>query len=96
MVGDFDGNEYDDLLCHDTSTGLTSIRYSRPRPFQDVQWSTDRNWCVGGGKKVYTGDFNGDGKTDLCCHTTSSGRKGYAFATYDGRFNGELLILFDF
>ena len=51
---------------------------------------------MGDGKKVYTGDFNGDGKTDLCCHTVRSGRKDYAFATYDGTFNGELLFLFDF
>lgn len=51
---------------------------------------------MGDGKKVYTGDFNGDEKTDLCCYTVSSGRKDYAFATYDGTFNGELLFLSDF
>ncbi|MCA9701286.1 MAG: hypothetical protein KC431_27435, partial [Myxococcales bacterium] len=35
----------------------------------------DPYWCHGTGNELHVGDFNGDGKSDLMCHTTTTGRR---------------------
>src|SRR5437588_12765993 len=49
--------------------------------FNDTSWTTC--WCTGYG--ISTGDFNGDGKMDLYCHTMNGGNWP-ALSNGDGTF----------
>src|SRR5262249_5723262 len=46
---------------------------------------TNANWCTGTGNHVGTGDFNGDGKTDLYCYMPS-GAQYVNLSNGDGTF----------
>jgi hypothetical protein len=74
-VGDFDGDGRTDLLCHDTVRGWKWIDYADGAGHFDgiSDWSTDQGWCHHPGAFLYTGDADGDGRTDLICHAPSSG-----------------------
>lgn len=88
LVGDFDGNGRDDLLCQNTVTkniwvdslhnGLSGTDYSR----------LGNPWCTGSGN-LLVGDHNGDGRDDLLCHSNSSGK------TFVNHSSGSLNTLFD-
>jgi hypothetical protein len=73
-IGDFNGDGRSDLLCRDLSNGFKWIDYADASGhFDGTNWLTTGNWCSHTGARLYTGDSNGDGKTDLICHTPSSG-----------------------
>lgn len=40
----------------------------------------DDAWCFGSYRKAYTADFDGDGRSDLLCHSRSTGRKRIDFS----------------
>ena len=87
VVGDFDGNGHDDMLCHDPNTGNVEIHYSHRNSFQPLTWSRDIDWCLESNSELFAGDFNGDKKSDLLCHH-NNGFKDYAFANAEGVFSG--------
>jgi len=51
-------------------------------------WLTNTDWCAADVQKIHVGDFNGNGRQDLLCHSTDSGRVWIDYADIDGRFNG--------
>jgi hypothetical protein len=63
--------------------------------FWGSDWSLgDRNYCITSGEKLYTGDFNGDGRDDLLCNSNNgsmfvdlANRKGEFWKT-DWRYKG--------
>src|SRR5437773_1140698 len=58
-TGDFNGDGKQDLSCHSSSTGTTSIALSTGASFTTpVAWLA--SWCTSS-TKVGPGDFNGDG-----------------------------------
>lgn len=84
LIGDFNGDKKDDLLCNDSKTG-NSIMLSNGTAFNPA--SNDKtgkialgadehnkctkvDWCLNKDSKLLTvtGDFNGDGKADLLCN----------------------------
>jgi hypothetical protein len=68
MVGDFNKDERDDLLCRDTANGTLWIDYaSSSGTFEGTDWTTTGVGCTGSGRQ-YLGDFNGDSRDDLLCH----------------------------
>jgi RHS repeat-associated protein len=78
-VGDFDGNGKTDLFCHDripTLGGNTWIALSNGvNGFWDGSvWRA--GWCNAAGNMFGTGDFNGDGKTDLFCKSPQNNTPG--------------------
>jgi RHS repeat-associated protein len=88
-IGDFDGDGKTDLLCRDVTLGLTSVALS------DGLGGFSRNpafggWCIDPktvyGMQLGTGDFNGDGKTDLWCHDPLNAATYVAFSTGSGGF----------
>ncbi|MEO8548504.1 MAG: VCBS repeat-containing protein [Kofleriaceae bacterium] len=76
-VGDFDGDGASDLLCHDTATGHTWVDMN-PHGFAtfDGVSEIDLNttFCSHAGAKLLIGDVDGNGLSDLICHTPSTGQ----------------------
>jgi len=77
-TGDFDGDGKTDLYCHDSSDNVwiaLSLGTSAPSGAGGFYWGGLWNvnsspWCAGE-QQFGTGDFDGDGKTDLYCHDSS-------------------------
>lgn len=86
-LGDFNGDGATDLLCRDRFGGL-QIDYADGGRFDGVDWTTPAgfNWCTHAGARVHTGDFDGNGRTDLLCK--DAGRIWINFASPEGRFDG--------
>ena len=84
-VGDFNGDGKADFWCHgytvtNVSTGQTEYftggvfstgtSFSHQSATADYIWfQGTTEWCSGGSRG--TGEFNGDGKADLLCHTSA-------------------------
>jgi hypothetical protein len=73
-TGDFNGDSRIDLICYQGGTsGVWSVALSTGTVFAPQTWATGiapgtpiTNQCM-------TGDFNGDGMTDMACYTGVSG-----------------------
>jgi len=69
-TGDFDGNGKTDFYCHDPTGkngGKTLVALSTGSGITDgTAWLA--GWCSQAGATLGTGDFDGNGKTDLYCH----------------------------
>jgi RHS repeat-associated protein len=91
-TGDFNGDGRTDIFCHDslsTSPGSTWIGLSNGQSAFIDGGLWRGGWCGGGGILFGTGDFNGDGKTDIFCHEklpTSGGNTWVALSNGAGTF----------
>ena len=88
-LADFNGDGRDDLLCHNTETGAKYIDY--PNAFGRLggsDFSRASNWCHENSQRLFKGDFNGDGRTDLLCVDIMSGQKWIDYADGSGGFYG--------
>jgi hypothetical protein len=90
LIGDFNGDDRDDLLCFDTSSGSEYIDYaSNTGTFGGTDWSDAVGWCnSGSNRRIFTGDFNGDGRDDLYCHDLGTGSQYIDYANVSGAFGG--------
>jgi hypothetical protein len=89
MIGDFNGDDRDDLLCHSADDGMKWIAHSTSSgTFTGTTWHAPNNWCGHQGAALYLGDFNGDNRDDMLCHDVYTGYKWISHATYAGNFNG--------
>lgn len=94
LLGDYDGDSKDDLLCHDVTSGRVWVdRMDDGLDGTDV--AENHAFCNGDGldgrERVHVGDFNGDGKDDLMCHNQVTGTRAFDFAWADGQLNGAQL-----
>ena len=87
IVGDFNGDGKDELLCFGESNHYANIvGYSTQRGFYNI-WSNNGNTFLLGWKldvandKYFVGDFSGRGRDELLCF----GKNGWAYLMY---FNG--------
>lgn len=94
LVADFNGDDRDDLLCHN-SAGHSFIDYANSSgQFLGTNWSrsapdTDDSWCrLSSSIELLTGDFNGDGRDDLLCSSRTNGKKWIDYASSTGKFTG--------
>lgn len=71
----FGGSTGDDLLCHDTGEGnlWTDGDGTVSAEFAGTDWTRATNWCTGDSQRLQTGDFDGNGWTDLVCHDSVTG-----------------------
>ncbi len=86
-VGDFNGDGRTDLLCHDQRSGRKWIDYAQEASpyYAGVDYTLDTRFCSHDSGQLHVGDFNGDGRSDLLCHDTASGRKWVNYTAADGR-----------
>ncbi len=87
LIGDFDGNGTDDLMCHDVVSGKRWIDYM---PFTDgaSDWSTTVAWCNGEHEKNYAIRYNTDARIDNVCHNFDTGITMVVVASSSGTFDG--------
>jgi len=86
LIGDFNGDGRDDMLCHDKRWGYKWIAYAdKTGGFSGRFWHTKKSWCRNA--EVHIGDFNGDGHADMLCHD-SRGYKWISLASCTGKFTG--------
>lgn len=89
FAGDFDGDGFDDLLCHGLTTGRKSINYGNASGAPGARsWSSNSNWCGHPAGQLQIGDFNGDNRDDILCHDVDTGYKWIDYASSTGQFGG--------
>jgi hypothetical protein len=82
FVGDFDGNGKEDLVCHDTVTGVKWFDYvDDNKRFDGTDWYSSENYCSHANGRIHIGDFNGDNRDDLLCHDVVNGRRWIDYST---------------
>lgn len=86
VVGDFDGDGRDDILCNATDT--KSIDYADSNSqFLGTDWSATSYWCGHSGSVLEADDYNNDGRDDLYCYD-NTGAKWLDYADANGEFYG--------
>lgn len=71
-TGDFNADGAADYLCHDTGNGFKWLDYQSGGSFGGTDWERSANWCTTTSKQLLVGDFNGDNRDDMLCHSSST------------------------
>jgi hypothetical protein len=88
LVGDYNGDGRQDMLCHNPDTGYKWVALARAGGgFTGTDWQRNMGWCRTP-RQLLVGDYNGDGRQDMLCHNTTSGYKWIALAKAGGGFTG--------
>ncbi|MCA9704985.1 MAG: VCBS repeat-containing protein [Myxococcales bacterium] len=88
LVGDFDADGRDDLLCHDYASGLRWIDWAEDAPlFGGTDAFVPGGWCQGHDQRIHVGRFDADAADDLLCHATRRGTLSFDHAQA-GTFGG--------
>lgn len=74
LTGDFDGNGKTDFACSSGSGFIWNMWLSNGNGWDEADWGNGVNIKPGVpiGNQCLTGDFNGDGKTDIGCYIDST------------------------
>lgn len=95
IVGDFDLDGRDDMVCHDLSDGHRWIDYANIEGhFDGSEWNSvngGRPFCWGDNRTVYAADVDGDSRDDLICHNRRIGSIAVDFASSSDRKEGSQL-----
>ncbi len=91
-VGDVDGDGDDDLLCHDTSTGRTTVRRATGGAYPSGVdlLGGGAFFCSASTSRLLVGDVNADGRADLVCHSSTTGLVQIDRSTGTGVFYGSV------
>jgi hypothetical protein len=82
--GDFNGDGKADVACYTSTAGVWSVALSTGSGWQLESWSGGPGPALPVTDQCVTGDFNGDGKTDLACYTGNTGDWNVALSTGSG------------
>ena len=87
-VGDFNGDDKDDLLCYRSTDGRARIDWANTEgTFFGTNRNHTLNWCNGDGEHLMVADYDGDGRSDLLCHEYRYGFRKIRYASLSGDFN---------
>ncbi len=84
LVADINGDKHSDLICQERSSGNIYTAIGGSMSFTKSVSTVNTGWCAGQNgtsTRFGLGDFNGDGKADLFCHTNSGTQ---AIGTWSG------------
>src|SRR5204863_438570 len=73
LVGDFNGDGKSDIACHSGSGGNWHVGLSTGSGWNNPVWTGGPGPRRPVGNQCFTGDFNGDGKSDIACYSGSGG-----------------------
>lgn len=82
--GDFNGDKKTDIACYTSSAGVWSVALSTGGGWQLESWSGGPGPALPVTDQCVTGDFDGDGKTDLACYTGNAGSWNIALSNGSG------------
>lgn len=89
LVGDFNGDEHDDLLCRNVVTGQIWIDYaSAAGTFDGPDYTRTSTWCTFSEGRVFVGKIDADNRDDLLCHDMVTGRVWIDYASNSGALAG--------
>jgi hypothetical protein len=89
LIGRFNADNRDDVLCRDGDRIAISYADASGHVWSGTPfWSSPGGWCSGNAR-IYTGDFDGSGQTDLLCDDPESGQKWIDYVDSNGHFNGD-------
>jgi hypothetical protein len=71
MIGDFNGDGRDDMLCFSNNHKLVSFA-NKDGSFSGTSWYNGTSWCTETVLSTYIADFNADGRDDILCHHLSA------------------------
>ncbi|MEQ1906383.1 MAG: FG-GAP-like repeat-containing protein, partial [Pirellulaceae bacterium] len=86
-TGDFNGDGRDDLMFHKATTGVNRWYFSRTDGTFDFMENRIVPGAVVAFNNVKTGDFNGDGRTDVMFRKTTTGDNRLYFSRADGNLD---------
>jgi len=73
VVGDFNGDGKSDFACYNAIGQAWQMTFSTGSSWSTATW-TGANPGVPVGNQCFTGDYDGDGRTDLACYTGNGSR----------------------
>jgi len=80
-IGDFNRDNRDDMLCHDTGNGYKWVAFGKGNGyFTGTDWQGNMGWCNHSGAQLHIGDFNRDQRDDMLCHDTGNGYKWISYS----------------
>lgn len=82
--GDFNGDGKADIACYTNANGVWYVALSTGSNWDVQEWNNGPSPAAPIGNQCMTGDFNGDGKTDIACYTNSGGDWHVALSTGSG------------
>ena len=89
LVGDLNGDNRDDLVCHSAVSGARWVDLaSSLGRFAGTDSSVGTAWCNGNGDRLFIGDADGDNRDDLACHNASTGLRRVDYASATGALSG--------
>lgn len=86
-LGDFNADRRTDLLCVNRANGDRTVLFATSEATYSASnaYRGRVGFCTHDGSEIHTGDFNGDGRTDMLCHDRNNGRKWIDYASADSR-----------
>lgn len=85
-TGDFNNDDRTDVACRRPSVRGFEVRFGNSAGGYSAGWvRNDVAWCMHANTQLYTGDFDGNGTTDLLCK--DPGRIWIDYADASGRFD---------